>query len=224
MSVWKEFSKGFSRENPVFVLALGLCPTLAVSSLVEKGLGMGMAATFVLVGSNVIIALIRNMVPTKIRIHIFVIIIASFVVIVELLMKAYMPPLYESLGIFIPLIVVNCIILGRAEAFAQKNSVGLSLVDGLGMGLGFTYALMLLASIREILGFGTFFGMSVFGPGYEPATIMILAPGAFITIGFLMGYFNWKKARKARKALNAEPELVREQLHVQSKAAGSKAA
>jgi len=206
----KDFTKGFFRDNPVFVLALGLCPVLAVSSLVEKGLGMGLAATFVLVCANVIISLIRRLVPKRIRIPIFIVVIATFVVIVELAMKAYLPPLSEALGIFIPLIVVNCIILGRAEAFAQKNSVGRAFLDGLGMGLGFTYALFVIATIREVLGFGTFLGLSVFGPDFEPATIMILSPGAFITIGLLMGYFNWRRRRKKLKNIPDPDELLAE--------------
>ncbi len=206
----KEFTKGFFRENPVFVLALGLCPTLAVSSLVEKGLGMGLAATFVLVCSNVIISLVRKLVPKRIRIPIFIVIIATFVVIVELALKAYLPPLSEALGIFIPLIVVNCIILGRAEAYAQKNSVGRSFMDGLGMGLGFTYALFIIATIREVLGFGTFLGFSVFGSDFEPATIMILSPGAFITIGLMMGYFNWRRRRKKLKGVGAPDDILAE--------------
>ncbi|MBD3372270.1 MAG: RnfABCDGE type electron transport complex subunit E [Candidatus Coatesbacteria bacterium] len=201
MSAFKELTKGFFKENPVFVLALGLCPTLAVTSLVEKGIGMGLAATFVLVCSNVLIALIRKMVPKKIRIPIFIVIIATFVVIVELVMKAYLPPLSEALGIFIPLIVVNCIILGRAEAFAQNHSVGKSFLDGLGMGLGFTIALVIISSIREIIGFGTFLGLPVFGEGYQPATILILQPGAFLTIGFLLGFFAWRRNRKKNKTM-----------------------
>jgi electron transport complex protein RnfE len=207
LSVFKEFTKGFFRDNPVFVLALGLCPVLAVSSLVEKGLGMGLAATFVLVCSNVLISLVRNLVPKKIRIPIFIVVIATFVVVVELVMKAYLPPLSEALGIFIPLIVVNCIILGRAEAYAQKNTLGRAFLDGLGMGLGFTYALFIIATIREVLGFGTFLGLSVFGADFEPATIMILSPGAFITIGFLMGYFSWRRQKKKLRGV-PEPDAV----------------
>ncbi|MCX7020933.1 MAG: electron transport complex subunit E [bacterium] len=210
MSTLKEFTKGFFRENPVFVIALGLCPTLATSSLVEKGLGMGMAATFVLVCSNVIISLIRKLVPPRIRIPIFIVVIAAFVVIVELVMKAYLPPLSEALGIFIPLIVVNCIILGRAEAFAQKNNVSRSFMDGLGMGLGFTFALLIIATIREILGFGTFLGLSVFGTDFEPATIMILSPGGFITIGLMMGFFAWRRRRKKMKGVPGPDELLAE--------------
>jgi electron transport complex protein RnfE len=210
LSTFKEFTKGFFRENPVFVIALGLCPTLATSSLVEKGLGMGMAATFVLVCSNVIIALIRKLVPPRIRIPIFIVVIAAFVVIVELVMKAYLPPLSEALGIFIPLIVVNCIILGRAEAYAQKNNVGRSFMDGLGMGLGFTFALFVIATIREVLGFGTFLGFPVFGSDFEPATIMILSPGGFITIGLLMGYFAWRRGRKKMKGVRAPDDILAE--------------
>jgi len=210
LSTFKEFTKGFFRENPVFVIALGLCPTLATSSLVEKGLGMGMAATFVLVCSNVIIALIRKLVPPRIRIPIFIVVIAAFVVIVELVMKAYLPPLSEALGIFIPLIVVNCIILGRAEAYAQKNNVSRSFMDGLGMGLGFTFALFVIATIREVLGFGTFLGLPVFGSDFEPATIMILSPGGFITIGLLMGYFAWRRGRKKMKGVRAPDDILAE--------------
>ncbi|MBD3400583.1 MAG: RnfABCDGE type electron transport complex subunit E [Candidatus Coatesbacteria bacterium] len=201
MSALNDFTKGLFKENPVFVLALGLCPTLAVTSLVEKGLGMGLAATFVLICSNVIISLIRKLVPKKIRIPIFIVIIATFVVVVELVMKAYLPPLSEALGIFIPLIVVNCIILGRAEAYAQDHSVGRSLLDGLGMGLGFTLALVIIAAIREVIGFGTFLGLPVFGENYNPATILILQPGAFLTIGFLIAFFNWRRNRKKAKSM-----------------------
>lgn len=222
MSALKEFTKGLFKENPVFVLALALCPVLAVSALVESGFGMGMAATFVLVCSNVLIALIRRWVPKKIRIPIFIVIIATFVVIVELVLKAYLPSLSESLGIFIPLIVVNCMILGRAEAFAQRNTVGRSLLDGLGMGLGFTIALVIIATIREVIGFGTFFGLSVFGDGYEPATILILQPGAFLTIGFLMGFFAWRRHRKTARSL-PDPDALearREELTSTAREAG----
>ncbi len=200
MSALRELTKGFYRENPVFRLALGLCPALAVSTSVENALGMGAAATFVLLGSNIVISLLGKVIPAKVRIPCFVVVIASFVTIVELVMGAYLPELSKSLGIFIPLIVVNCIILGRAEAFASKNGLWLSIMDGLGMGLGFTFAIVLIGAIREILGDGKFFGYMVFGPGFQPVLIMILAPGAFITIGLLMGYFNILDAKKKRKA------------------------
>jgi len=193
MNQWQNFTKGFFRENGVFVLLLGLCPTLGVTTSAVNGLGMGIATTFVLVMSNVIISLVRKLIPTKIRIPTFIVIIASFVTIVELVMAAYVPDLYEALGIFIPLIVVNCIILGRAEAFASKNSLISSFLDGLGIGLGFTMALVMLGSIREILGTGSFLGLKII-PG-EPILIFILAPGAFLGLGYLIAFVN--KIRKA---------------------------
>ncbi|MCK4511840.1 electron transport complex subunit E [bacterium] len=199
MSVFKEFTKGFYKENPVFRLALGLCPALAVSTSVENALGMGAAATFVLVGSNMVISILRKFIPAKVRIPCFIVIIASFVTIVELMMGAYLPELSKSLGIFIPLIVVNCVILGRAEAYASKHGIFLSALDGIGMGLGFTFALVLLGAIREILGDGKFMGYMVFGPNFQPVLLMILAPGAFITLGLLMGYFNVLDDRRKKK-------------------------
>ena len=204
MSALKELTKGFYKENPVFRLALGLCPALAVSTSVENALGMGAAATFVLLGSNIVISLLGKVIPAKVRIPCFVVVIASFVTIVELVMGAYLPELSKSLGIFIPLIVVNCIILGRAEAFASKNGLWLSIMDGIGMGLGFTFAIVLIGAIREILGDGKLFGYMVLGPDFQPVLIMILAPGAFITIGLLMGYFNILDAKIKRRAEVAE--------------------
>lgn len=191
----KEFTKGFIKENPVFVMALGLCPTLAVSSSVMNAIGMGLAATFVLVCSNMIISLIKNFIPSKIRIPAYIVVIASFVTIVDMVMEAYVPALHKSLGLFIPLIVVNCIILGRAEAFASKNNVIKSLLDGLGMGLGFTLALSVIATIREILGAGQFLGMQILPVTYKPMLVAILAPGAFIVMGLLMGAMNLKKKK-----------------------------
>ncbi|MBN2412573.1 electron transport complex subunit E [candidate division KSB1 bacterium] len=196
MSAFKEFSKGIYAENPVFKQALGLCPTLAVSNSVENGLGMGLAATFVLVCSNVIISLIRKSVPPKIRIPIYIVVIATFVTMIDLSMAGFFPALHKSLGIFVPLIVVNCIILGRAEAYAGKNNAGLSFLDGLGMGIGFTLALMLLGVIRELLGNGSLFGLPMLGAHFEPVLIMILPPGAFLTIGFVLGFFNWLENRR----------------------------
>lgn len=192
----KEFTKGFVKENPVFVMALGLCPTLAVTSSVNNAVGMGLAATFVLVCSNIIVSLVKNVIPSKIRIPAYIVIIASFVTMVDLTMHAFLTPLHKSLGLFIPLIVVNCIILGRAEAFANKNNVLNSILDGLGMGLGFTLALMVIASIREILGAGQFFGMQVLPASYKPMLVAILAPGAFIVMGLLMGLMNIMKNKK----------------------------
>ncbi|MFC1650108.1 electron transport complex subunit RsxE [Candidatus Latescibacterota bacterium] len=191
MKIVSEFTKGLYRENPVFRLALGLCPTLAVTSSVENGVGMGVAATLVLVCSNFIISLVRNLVPKKIRIPIFIVIIATFVTIIEMLMQAYYPSLHKSLGIFVPLIVVNCIILGRAEAFASRNNVFYSVVDGIGMGIGFTLSLVLIASVREILGNGSFYGIYILPVAYKPVLLMVMAPGAFLTLGYLLAFFNW---------------------------------
>jgi Na+-translocating ferredoxin:NAD+ oxidoreductase subunit E len=188
MSQMQNFTKGFIRENPVLVLVLGMCPTLATTSSSLNGLGMGIATTFVLVGSNVVVSLISNLVPDKVRIPAFVVIIASFVTIVDLLMQAFVPVLYEKLGIFIPLIVVNCIVLGRAEAFASKNTVFSSLIDGIGMGLGFTMALGILGALREVLGSGAIFGYRfISGDGI---LVFILAPGAFIALGYLIALIN----------------------------------
>ncbi len=200
MKAMGELVKGIYRENPVFRLALGLCPALAVSTSVQNGLGMGAAATFVLLGSNIVISLLRKVIPAKVRIPCFIVVIASFVTIVELVMGAYLPELSKSLGIFIPLIVVNCIILGRAEAFASKHGLGVSILDGIGMGIGFTFALVLIGALREVLGDGKLFGYMVFGPRFQPMLLMILAPGAFITMGLLMGFFNVLDGKLKRKA------------------------
>lgn len=184
MNLWQNFSKGFLKENAVFALFLGLCPTLGVTTSAVNGLGMGLATTFVLVMSNLVVSLIKNLIPDKVRIPSFIVIIATFVTIVEMVMKAYVPDLFNALGLFIPLIVVNCIVLGRAEAFASKNSVGNSIIDGLGMGLGFALALVILGSVREMLGSGSFFGMKLIeGDGI---LLFILPPGAFIALGYLI--------------------------------------
>jgi electron transport complex protein RnfE len=190
MSVVKEFTKGFWKELPPFRLVLGLCPTLAVTTAAENGMGMGLATTFVLVFSNVLVSILRKVIPSKVRIASYIVVIASFVVIVELLMQAYFYPLFKILGIFIPLIVVNCIILGRAEAFASKNPIIHSLADGLGIGLGFTISLTVLGSIREILGNGTLFGASVMWSSFEPLSFIVKAPGAFVCLGLLLGLMN----------------------------------
>jgi len=188
MNQWKNFSKGFLKENPVFVLLLGMCPTLGVTSSAINGLGMGLATTFVLVMSNVVISLIKNLIPDKVRIPTFIVVIASFVTIVDLVMAGYAPALHAQLGIFIPLIVVNCVVLGRAEAFASKNNVGSSLIDGLGMGLGFAFALTLLGAVREILGNGSVFGARfIEGDGI---LVFILSPGAFISLAYLISLLN----------------------------------
>jgi len=192
---FNEFLKGIIRENPTFVLALGLCPTLAVSVSVINGIGMGIAATFVLLGSNIIISLLKNFIPDRIRIPCFIVVIATFVTITEMTMKAYNPVLNRALGIYVPLIVVNCIVLGRAEAYAQKSSVINSLFDGLGMGVGFTLALILISGIREFLGAGTLLGYSLV-KGFEPAFVLGMPSGALLVIGLLLGFFNILKARK----------------------------
>jgi Na+-translocating ferredoxin:NAD+ oxidoreductase subunit E len=189
-SLVQEFTKGLWKEIPPFRLVLGLCPTLAVTKGIETGVGMGIALTFVLVCSNILIASLRKIIPNKVRIACFIVVIATFVVIVELTMQAYTYPLFLKLGIFIPLIVVNCIVLGRAEAFASKNGIGASIADGLGMGLGYTIALGTLGSIREIFGAGTWFGHSVFGASFQPFTFMVEAPGAFVCLGLMLGLMN----------------------------------
>lgn len=195
MSLLKDFTKGIWKENPVLVLLLGTCPTLAVTSSATNGVGMGIATTFVLAGSNLVISLISGIVPKKIRIPVYIVVIATFVTIIDLLMKAYAPPtLYAALGIFIPLIVVNCIILGRAEAFASKNSPFDSALDGVGIGLGFTLSLTVVGAVREILGSGAIFGVSLGIADYTPL-IFVLAPGAFLVLGYLMVLFN-KLAKK----------------------------
>lgn len=190
MNLKEEFLRGFIKENAVFVLLLGMCPTLAVTGSAINGLGMGLASTAVLVGSNTVISIIKNLIPNKVRIPAFIVIIASFVTIIDLTMNAYTPDIHEELGIFIPLIVVNCVILGRAEAFASKNRVIKSFVDGIVMGLGFTFALTLLGSIREILGAGSFFGIKFVPEDASTMLLFILPPGAFIALGFLIAFVN----------------------------------
>ena len=181
-----QFVSGIIDNNPTLVQLLGMCPTLATSTSLENAVGMGLAATAVLAASNVVISLLRKFIPQKIRIAAYVVIIASFVTVIDLLMQAYLPELSKSLGLYIPLIVVNCIILARAEAFASKNSVLPSFVDGLSMGVGFTLALSAISIVREILGNGTLYGISLFGSGFQPAAIMIMAPGGFLTLGLII--------------------------------------
>ena len=205
MTFWSEFSKGLWKEIPPFRLVLGLCPTLAVTTSAENGLGMGLAVIFVLALSNVIIAAVRKLIPKTVRIACFIAISASLVVTVELLMQAFTYPLYQQLGIFVPLIVVNCIILGRAEAFAAKNTVWLSLADGLGMGIGFTMSLTFLGAVREILGKGMFFGMNVVWEGFKPFGIMVEAPGAFLGLGLTLAAMNFLNIVRARRAGLAAP-------------------
>jgi electron transport complex protein RnfE len=200
MSLVQEFTKGLFKENPVFILLLGMCPTLGVTTNAINGLGMGIATLFVLLGSNVVISLIRNLVPKKVRIPCYIVVIATFVTVVQLLIQAYAPALNDSLGIFIPLIVVNCIVLGRAEAFASKNGVIASIFDALGMGLGFTLALTLLGGTREFLTSGSLFQIKIIESWAHDFMLMGGAPGAFILLGIFLGIINWTKLRKAKKA------------------------
>ena len=189
MNNWKVFLNGLIKENPTFVLLLGMCPTLGTTSSALNGMSMGLATTFVLICSNIVIALLKNLIPDKVRIPAYIVVIASFVTLLQMLMQAYLPSLNESLGLFIPLIVVNCIILGRAEAFAAKNTALPSLFDGLGMGLGFTWALTLLGAVRELLGTGAVFGFTLL-PSSTNMLVFVLAPGAFIVLGYLIAIVN----------------------------------
>ncbi|SMB81006.1 electron transport complex protein RnfE [Desulfonispora thiosulfatigenes DSM 11270] len=196
MNYLETFTKGLLKENPVFVALLGMCSVLAITTSMSNAIGMGAAVTVVLVMSNIVISLIRKIVPNDIRIPVFIVIMAAFVTMIELTMKAYVPAIYESLGIFIPLIVVNCVILARAEAFASRNGIIPSILDGLGMGLGYTIAVCVISFFREIIGTGKFLGFTLFGPEFEPALIMILPPGAFITLGFILAFLNKMQDRK----------------------------
>ncbi|MEW9096192.1 MAG: electron transport complex subunit E [Clostridiaceae bacterium] len=189
---------GIIKENATFVQVLGMCPTLAVTTSAINGFGMGLSATVVLIGSNVLISLLKKVIPDEIRIPAYITIIATLVTVLEFMLKAYLPALNKSLGIFIPLIVVNCIILGRAEAYANKSNVVASLFDAIGQGLGFTLSLTVLGIIREILGAGKVFGMQIMPEAYQPALIMILAPGGFFTLGILMAILNARKLKKAK--------------------------
>ena len=209
------FLGGIITENPTFRLVLGTCPTMAVTTSAINGLGMGAAATFVLIGSNVVSSLLRNFIPDKIRIPAFIVVICTFVTMVQMLMQAFLPDLYASLGMFIPLIVVNCIILARAEAFASKNPVLPSAVDGLGMGLGFTVAITVMGAIRELLGAGTVFGLQVFGASYEPMLLLVLPAGGFLVFGLMLaavniitGKFEARRAARARAKTGAGEEAA----------------
>ncbi len=189
MNIGKQFKEGIITNNPVLVQLIGMCPTLATSTSLENGLGMGLAATSVLICSNFVVSLLRKIIPQKIRIASYVVIISVFVTAVEMLLKAFLPDIADSLGLFIPLIVVNCIILARAEAFASKNKPIPSAIDGLAMGLGFTFALAILSSVREILGAGTIYGIPLFGENFQPATLMIMPAGGFLALGFVIAAF-----------------------------------
>lgn len=188
---------GLVKENPTFILMLGLCPTLAVTTSASNAIGMGLSSTFVLVMSNLLVSLLRNIIPVKVRMPSYIVIVASFVTIVQFLLQGFVPSIYESLGIYIPLIVVNCIILGRAEAYANKHSVGLSVMDGFGMGLGFTVGLLFIGIFRELLGNGTIFNLQVMPKSFEPAVIFILAPGAFFVLAILTALQNKLKLKSA---------------------------
>jgi Na+-translocating ferredoxin:NAD+ oxidoreductase subunit E len=190
MNQVQNFTKGFIKENPVFILLLGLCPALGVTTSAMNGLGMGLATTFVLLMANMFVSLLKNFIPSSVRIPIFIVIIASFVTIVDLAMNAYIPALHEQLGLFIPLIVVNCVVLGRAEAFASKNNVFSSIIDGLGIGFGFAFALTLLGAVRELLGAGAIFGFKFLPAGQDGMLVFILAPGAFLGLGYLVAIMN----------------------------------
>ena len=205
---FKVFLNGLIWENPVFTLMLGMCPTLAITVAASNGIGMGLATTFVLVCSNLFISLLRKIIPEKVRIPAFIVVIASFVTILEMLLKAFLPDLSKSLGMYIPLIVVNCIIFARAEAFAFKNGPVASIADGLGMGLGFTVAITILSSIRELLGNGTIFGVQIMPDAYQPMGIMLNVPGGFVTLGLLLALVNAIKNVAARKAAARKEELA----------------
>ena len=196
----KLITNGLFKDNPVFYQMLGMCPTLAVTTSAENGMGMGLATTAVLVLANIVISMMRNFIPSKIRIPAFIVVIATFVTIVGMVMEGFVPALFASLGLFIPLIVVNCLILARAEAFAFKNGVLDSALDGIGMGLGFTLALTVLGAVREIFGAGAIFGISIFGKAFEPALIMILPPGAFLALGLILAGINVYQAKRAKAA------------------------
>ena len=201
------FVNGIFNENPVFRLVLGTCPIIAVTTSVTNGIGMGLAATLVLLGSNLVISALRNFIPNKVRIPAYMVVISTFVTIIQLLMQAFVPSLYEALGIFLPLIVVNCIILARAEAYAGKNAVMPSIADGIGMGIGFTLALVMIAAIREFFGTGSIMGFQLMGASFEPVLLFILAPGGSLVFGLLLGIINAivdkRKATKANKEVKA---------------------
>ena len=221
-SCTERLKNGIITENPIFVLMLGMCPTLAVTTSAINGIGMGLSTTVVLVMSNMLISMLRKVIPDSVRMPAFIVVVASFVTIVQFLMEGFTPSLYESLGIYIPLIVVNCIILGRAESYASKNPVLPSIFDGLGMGLGFTIALTILGAFRELLGAGQIFGMQVMPSAYEPITIFILAPGAFFVLACLVAIQNKVKSKKPKKAGEAQSGGCGDCSHCGNSACGSR--
>ena len=202
----QEFVKGLWNENPVFIAVLGMCPALAVTNTAMNSLAMGLATTFVLVCSSILVSLARNIIPKQVRITAYIIIIATFVTVIDFILAAFAPAVHKELGAFISLIVVNCLILGRQEAFASKNKVGLAIMDAAGMSVGFTFALLCIGIIREVLGNGTLFGVGLFGDGFEPWIVMILPPGGFFALGFLLLFFNWYIARRKAKRESANQE------------------
>ena len=204
----KILTAGIIKENPVLVLILGTCPTLAVTTSATNGAGMGLAATIVLIGSNIVISLLKNIIPDKVRIPCYIVVIAGFVTMIQMLLQAFVPSLYDALGIFLPLIVVNCIILGRAEAFASKNTVVDSIFDAIGMGIGFTFALVFMGIIRELLGYGTLFGLQIFPEGIPTITIMGLAPGGFFAYGCIIAFINKLTKGRAEKKKDASEEVA----------------
>jgi len=218
----ERLKNGIITENPIFVLMLGMCPTLAVTTSAINGIGMGLSTTVVLVMSNMLISMLRKVIPDSVRMPAFIVVVASFVTIVQFLMEGFTPSLYDSLGIYIPLIVVNCIILGRAESYASKNPVLPSIFDGLGMGLGFTVALTILGAFRELLGAGQIFGMQVMPSAYEPITIFILAPGAFFVLACLVAIQNKVKSKKPKKAGEATSGGCGDCSHCGNSACGSR--
>lgn len=213
MKLSRVFINGLIKENPIFVQVIGMCALLAVTTSAINGLAMGIAVTAVTIGSNIVVSLLRKVIPDQIRIPAFIVVIAAFVTVIEMMMKAYTPALYNALGIFIPLIVVNCMILGRAEAFASKNPVLPSIVDGLGMGLGYTLVATLMGILREIIGSGSIFGVSLFGPNFEPAIIFVMPPGAFIILGILMGIFNNIRRKKETPETFVKEEVQDEYIY-----------
>lgn len=197
----QDLLKGIWKENPVFVAVLGMCPSLAVTNSAINGLAMGLATMFVLIFSSILVSLLRKVIPKQVRITSYIVIIATFVTVIDFMLAAFFPDIHKALGAFIALIVVNCLILGRQEAFASKNTVGRSIMDAAGMSIGFTFALLCIGIIREILGSGSLFGLSLFGPAFEPWIIMILPPGGFFALGFLLLYFNWLTEKKKRRTM-----------------------
>jgi electron transport complex protein RnfE len=208
----QDLLRGIWRENPVLIQMLGLCPALAVTNTVANSIAMGLATFFVLCGSSVLVSIFKRFIPHEVRISTYILIIASFVTVADMTLEALVPVIHKALGAFIPLIVVNCMILGRQEAFAAKRSVGRSLLDAAGTGVGFIIALLMLGAVREVVGYGTFMGISLFGPSYEPWVVMILPPGGFLTLGFLLLGLNWLRRRREERATLGEwPEGVRKE-------------